>query len=162
MSTFSTVVGLNISTTETLTNDDLSGNTPLRHTGYDIGPVLTATSTPDVTAAAYQTFAMVAGAKTIDMTNLLLNAAAVTLNTKKPRALRVTALEANSANVAVVKGASSGYDGLGAAFSVTLEPGMSVMVWFSTQGNAVTSGNKTLDVSGTGTDGVQFSVIAGT
>lgn len=162
MSTFSTALKLAITTTETLTNDDLNANTSLLHSGYDVTPTLNAASTPDVTAAAYQTFAMVAGAKTIDLTNLLLQAAVITLTGKKPRALLITALAANAGNTTIAKGASNGYDGLGSAFSITLEPGMSVAVYFSTQGNAVGSGNKTLDVSGTGTDSVQFSAIAGT
>jgi hypothetical protein len=85
----------------------------------------------------------------------------VTLTGLKPRAIRVKALAANSGNVTVVKGASNGYDGMGGSFSVVLEPGQAFMFDFYTAGNAVASNNKTIDLSGTGTDGVQFSTIAG-
>ncbi len=162
MSTLSTLLKLNISTTETLTGDDLSGPSPLLHSGYDVNRTMDASTTPDNTAAAYQTFAMSGGLKTIDLTNLLLDAAVVNLNLKKPRALLMTALATNAGTTTIVKGASNGYDGLGAAFSIALEPGMSVAVDFSTQGNAVGASNKTLDMSGTGTDAVRFSVCAGT
>ena len=57
----------------------------------------------------------------------------------------------------------NGYDGMGSAFSVTLEPVASFIFFFyAGTGNAVGGSNKTLDLSGTTTDGVRFSVVAGT
>ncbi len=155
-------IKLNVTTTETLTGDDLVANTTIVHSGYDVARDLTASTTPDVTKASYQTVAMTAGAATIDMTALLLNGVAVTLSGLEPRAIRVTALAANAANVTVAKGASNGYDGMGAAFSVTLEPGQGFLFDFAAVGNAVGGSNKTLDLSGTGTDGVRLTTVAGT
>jgi hypothetical protein len=156
-------IKLNLTVTETLTGDDLNAESTLLHNGYDIAADLTASTAVTVTKCAYQTVNMTAGAATIDLTDLLLNAVAVTLTGLEPRALRVTALTTNGASITVAKGASNGYDGLGAAFSVTLEPGSSALFYFySGTGNAVGSGNKNLDLSGTTTDGVRFSVVAGT
>lgn len=44
----------------------------------------------------------------------------------------------------------------------TLEELTGVAVDFASGGNVVGSGDKTLDLSGTGTDGVRFSFVAGT
>lgn len=162
MSSIATDVKLNVTTTETLTNDDLNASSTLLHNGYDINRSLTGVTSENVTKAAYQTVAMTAGAATIDFTSLLLNAVAVTLTGLKPRAILVTALAANAGNVTVVKGASNGYDGMGSAFSVVLEPGQSFAFDFFTAGNAVGGSNKTLDISGTLTDGVRLSIVAGT
>lgn len=153
---------LNMATLEELTGDDLNANTQILHNGYDINKAFSASTTPDVDTAAFQTKLMSGGAGTIDLTSLLLNGVAVSASGKKPRGLLITALSGNSGNVTVVKGASNGYTGLGSAFSITLEPGMSVAVDFASGGNAVGSGDKTLDLSGTGTDGVRFSFVAGT
>lgn len=158
----SVLAKLNVTTTETLTGDDLNADSQLLHSGYDVNRTLTASTTPDATKAAYQTVAMTAGAATIDLTSLLLNAVAVTFSGLKPRVVLVTAIAANSGNVTVAKGASNGYDGMGGSFSVTLEPGQSFAFDFAAAGNAVGGSNKTLDLSGSGTDGVRLSAVAGT
>jgi hypothetical protein len=148
--------------TETLTGDDLVANTQIVHSGYDVSRTYSGTTTPDITKCSFQTVAMTAGAATIDMTALLLNGVAVTLSGLEPRVIRATALTGNAGNITIAKGASNGYDGMGAAFSVTLEPGQSFMFEGTTTGNAVGGANKTLDLSGTLTDGVRFTTVAGT
>lgn len=159
---FSTAMKLNLATVNHLTGDDLAANTDVLHNGYDINKTFTDDTTPDVDTAAFQTKLMTAGAATIDLTALLLNGVSVSASGKKPRGILITALAGNGAAVTVEKGASNGYTGLGADFSVTLEPGMSFAVDFAAGGNTVGSGDKTLDLSGTGTDGVRLSFIAGT
>lgn len=162
MATFATNIRLALTTTETRTDGDLAPGTTLIHSGYDVTANLTAATTPDETKAAYDQVAMSGGTGTIDMTALALQDASVTITGLKPRGVLFTALAANAGNLTIAKGASNGYDGLGSAFSITLEPGMSVAVYFSTQGNAVSGTNKTLDLSGTGTDGLTYGIIAGT
>lgn len=156
----SIVAELKMPLVETLSGDDLAAESQLLHIGYDVRRVMDGTTTPDVTGAGYQTFALVAGAKTIDLTSLLLNGVASNLNGLKPRAIRFR--NTGAANMTIAKGASNGYDGLGSAFSVTLEPGHAVQFDLSSTGNAVGGSNKTFDLSGTGTDTLQFSVVAGT
>jgi hypothetical protein len=69
----------------------------------------------------------------------------------------------NANAITIAKGASNGYTGFGSAFSVTLQPGDE---WtFKGNDNAgvtdVGSGAKTLDVSGTGAQVLQFHIVAG-
>src|SRR5690349_16768697 len=100
---------------------------------------------------------MAAGAATIDMTSLLLNAVAVTFSTLKPRGILVTALTGNGANVTVAKGASNGYDGMGSAFSVTLEPGQSFMFDFAALFFQAEGGIRALYVTGVQTCALPIS-----
>ena len=152
----------NVTTTEILTGDDLVANTTILHSGYDINRTLDASSTPNATKCAYQTVTMSGGAGTINLTSLLLNSVAVTFDGLKPRSILITALTGNSGNVTVTKAVSNGYDGMGSAFSVVLEPGQSFLFEFYTAGNAVSSSNRDLTLAGTGTDGVRLSTVAGT
>jgi hypothetical protein len=143
------------------TGDDISGTPVVIHGGFDTSTgLLTGSTTPDVTAAAYETVTLSGGAATVDLTALTLNGDAVSLSGLKPRAIRFKNTGAN--NMTIAKGASNGYDGLGGSFSVTLEPGQAVMFDLGSAGNAVGGTNKTLDVSGTGTDTLQLSAVAGT
>lgn len=152
-----------VTATEVLSGGDIIGTFEVPHAGYNQRLVADANTTPNVTKAAYQQTNMIAGAGSIDLTNLLLDAAAVTLTGLQPRGILITALPANAGDVTVSKGASNGYTGLGNSFSATLKPGASVMMaWTLDNAVAVGSGAKTLDLSGTGTDGVQLSVVAGT
>ncbi len=94
---------------EDLTGDDLVANTQIRHSGYDTSRTMDGTTTPDVTKAAYQTFALVAGAKTIDLTDLLLNGVAVTLTGLQPRAIRFK--NTGAADMTIAKGAGLNHGG---------------------------------------------------
>lgn len=156
----STQIQLKVTTTETLTGDDLIANSQLIHSGYDTDTTLTGSTTPDVTKAAYQTVALSGGAATVDLTSLLLNGQAVTLDGLQPRAFHFK--NTGAADMTIAKGASNGFTGLGASFSVTLKTGQEVAFYLSTNATAVSSTVKTLDLSGTGTDTLQLSVVAGT
>jgi len=155
------VVQSKVTLTETLTNDDLIADSQLVHSGYDQNTTLSGSTSPDITKAAYQTIALVAGAKTIDLTALLLNGNAVTLDGLNPRAIHLK--NTGAAAMTIVAGASNGYTGLGALFSVTLPPDAGfLMDWPLDNATAVSATVKTLDVTGTGTDTLQLSILAGT
>jgi hypothetical protein len=162
MATFASAIRLGLSTTEFRSDGDLAPGTQLLHSGYDVTANLTASSTPDVTKAGYGTKAMTAGAATLDLTVLTLQDAAVTITALDPRAILFTAASGNAGAITIVKGASNGYDGLGAAFSLTLEAGQSAMFYLGATGNAVSGTNKTFDLSGTGTDSITYGIVAGT
>lgn len=150
-----------VTTTETLSGDDLNANSTLLHNGYDTDRTLTSATTPDVTKAAYQTVTLSGGAATIDLTSLLLNASAVTLDGTQPRGVHLK--NTGAASMTIAKGASNGYTGFGASFSVTLPPNAGfLMEWGTDNATAVSSTVKTLDITGTGTDTLQVSVAAGT
>lgn len=151
-----------ISATETLSGGDIATPQIVQHTGYNQRLLADGTTTPDLTKAAYEQVNLVAGAASIDLTALQLNGAAVDLTGTQPRGILITALAANVGDITVSKGVTNGYTGAGAAFSVTLNPGMSVLLmWTLDNALAVGAGAKTLDLAGTGTDGVQLSAVAG-
>ena len=87
------------------------------------------------------TKAMVAGAATIDFT-----AAPYSGGTKTPIRVFLMNPAANANSITIVKGATNGYAGFGAAFSITLAPGESVQLDGS---SALSATNCTLDISGT-------------
>lgn len=85
---------------------------------------LDATSTPAVTEGGTIQKAMVAGAGTVDLTSLTeISGRVFSLSGLKPRTIKIKALDANAGAVTVVKGASNGYTGLGAAYSTVLPAG---------------------------------------
>jgi len=123
---------------------------------------LDADSTPAVTEGGFFQQLMTAGAATVDLTNLTdVRGRAVNLNALKPRSIKIKALDANAGAVTIAKGASNGYTGFGSNFSLTLPAGGEVELYFGSAGTAVSGTVKTLDLSGTGTDGVQISLSAG-
>jgi hypothetical protein len=126
---------------------------------------LTGSTTPPVTAGGVAEKAMVAGAATIDLAALVcVDGSTINLTGLKPRQWKLKAPSTNGAAITVAKGASNGYTGFGANFSITLLPGAE---WqgedVSTTGPAaVAAGVKTLDLSGTTTDELQIVIAAGT
>ena len=161
MSTFAVTIQSRVYTVETLTNDDVPANSTVTHSQYDVLTNLSASTTPNVDTAAFETFTLSSGSATIDLTALTLNGAAVSLSAKQPRALHIKNTGSNSMTIA--KGASNGYTGLGSSFSITLAAGAGVLIdWPNDNSTAVSGSVKTLDVTGTGTDTLQLSVVAGT
>jgi hypothetical protein len=151
--------------TETLSGGDISAPATIPHDGYNRKLALDAATDPNLTAAAYEVFAMTGGVGSIDLTSLTLNGNPVALTGLKPRTILVTALDANSAVVTVKKGVTNGYPGFATAFLVDLPPGASFQFQVGSdpthQLSAVGSSAKTLDLAGSGTDGVQVSISAG-
>ncbi len=152
-----------ITTTETITVGDpaATGSADLTHSGFDTSANLTPTSTPAADTPVYQTFALSSGAVTIDLTNLVgPGGAAVSQNGKKGRLIRFSN-PAGNASITVAKGATNGFTGMGAAFSVTIPGGGDVTFYDGGNGGTVGSGSKTLDVTGTGSQSFNVTVIGG-
>lgn len=123
---------------------------------------LDADSDPDVTEGAFGSKAMAAGAATIDLTAFVdSQGRTVSFGGLRPRVVKIRALDANAGDITIAKGASNGYTGFGAAYSETLKPGHEVTRYLGATGTAVSGSVKTLDLSGTGTDGIQLTIAAG-
>ena len=75
-----------------------------------------------------------------------MTAAPISGGTKTPIHLFLMNPAANANSITIVKGATNGYAGFGAAFSITLAPGESVQLDGS---SALSATNCTLDISGT-------------
>jgi len=124
--------------------------------------VLKSDSSPPVTCGALFQQALAAGAATIDLTALDgFNDKAVNGTGLRVQLLRVKNPTTNANPITVAKGVSNGYDGFGAAFSVTLQPGAEMTFLTNDAGGDIGSGNKTLDLTGTGVQALDVEIILG-
>lgn len=123
---------------------------------------LNATSSPAVSEGGFCQQLLTAGAATIDLTSVATTRGrTMTFSGLKIRAIRIKALSTNSNPLTIAKGASNGYTGFGSAFSITLKPGQEITFYDNGAGVAVSGSVKALDLSGTGTEGIQFSISGG-
>ena len=98
---------------------------------------------------------MVTGAKTIDL-SACGSAGTINLTGKKVVQLVLTAPAGNANAVTVATGGTNGYD-----ISIqVLNPGQSVTLQFTSSADVIGSTKKTLDVTGTGAQGVIVSIAA--
>ncbi len=137
----------------------------ITHSEFNTAKVLTGAGDVPVTKVAGFVPALSAGAATIDLTAVKgANQADV-----DGSGLRVVAAKfrnkAGQAAITISKGASDGYDGFGADFSVTLTAGADVTLFAAgdagENGAVVGAANKTLDLAGTGTDELEVILVFG-
>lgn len=157
-------VSMGLSVTESLSVDAagyLSANdNAVTFNGGNVDITLDADSTPAVDTHAVGKQALTAGAATIDLTALTgPNGVAVSLSGKKPRAVLLE--NTGAAAMTVSKGSSNGYTGFGSAFSLTLPAGAKVELYFGSNGVAVSGTDKTLDLTGTGTQELKYQIVCG-
>lgn len=136
--------------------------TALQHNGMNTSASLNAGTTPSVTAFAGFNKALSAGTASIDLTALTgTNGATVNLNGLRVVAIKFKAKGNNTGALTIAKGATNGYTGLGASFSITLPIGGET-VFYGVAGAAAVSGTlKVFDLTGTGTDSVDVEIIGG-
>lgn len=150
-----------VTTDETLETAVTAAASPtLTHSAFDTATTLHATTSPTATKCAYVTGALSAGAATVDLTSLTgTNGAAVTFLALKVRVIKLK--NTGAADLTIAKGASNGHTGFGSSFSVTVHAGGEVTIYDGGNGVAVSGSDKTLDLSGTGTNAFQLSLVAG-
>lgn len=159
-STFLANARLVMGVIETLGGDDVPSGSTVPHTGYDEVLTLNASSTPAIDSAAFEDVTLTAGAATLDLTVLLLNAGSVSLSGKKPE---IVIFRNDSTHaITVAKGASNGYTGFGSSFSIAIPAGGAVMLFLNGNAAAVSGSVKTLDLTGTGSDVLKVGFAAGT
>jgi hypothetical protein len=131
--------------------------------------LLNATSTPPVVDGSYLQYLLSSGAVTIDLTNLVdVLGRALNASGYKIRGIKIQPLPTNANPITIAKGASNGYTGFGSSFQVTLPAPVAntplpEFLWYDGgAGTAVSGSVKTLDISGTGTQGIQFAIDWGT
>ena len=142
---------------------DVTGTNALSHTGFGTtSATLTPNTTPAVTKPASFVVTMTAGAATIDLTSISGAQGTISGSGLKVQMIMFQGKSGNGAAVTIAKGASNGYTGLGSAFSVTIPTaGAECTFYGNNAAGAVGSTNKTLDVSGTGTDALNVTVWFG-
>lgn len=140
-----------------------AGTPTVNHNSFNPSATLHATSTPPATKAVVTDVALVAGAKTIDLTALTgTNGASVTFSGLRVQVLRLRNKSGNSGNMTFTKGASNGWTGLGASWaSIVLVPGAAVEFLLNDGGADVSGTVKTIDVTGTGTEEFELTAVAG-
>ncbi len=129
---------------------------------FNTSAVLNSSSTPAVTEGGFCTQALTAGAATIDLTSVSTSRGrSMTFSGLKIRSIRLVNPSTNTGSITIAKGASNGYTGFGSSFSVTLKPGQEWSFYDGANGVAVSGSVKTLDLSGTGTESLKFTVSGG-
>ena len=121
-------------------------------------------TTPPVSKKSFGTLTLSSGAGTIDLTSLPDQngtAGAVTFDSLRLATVFLRNKSTNANPITIAKGASNGCTSLGSAFSITLQVGESMELLAQNLAAVVDSTHKTLDVSGTGSQVLEFSFTAG-
>lgn len=160
-------VGLSLTVRETVATDAAGYASETQNSvtfdGGNVDAALTATTTPAITAHAVGQQALSSGVATLDLRTLTgLNGVAVDLNGLAPRAVLFENPETNADAITITTGASNGYTGFGVSYLETLQPGAKSLRWLDATGTAVSGSVKTLDLAGTGTQALNYQIVAGT
>lgn len=132
--------------------------------GMNFADVLDGSSNVPVDMQSAFEIAMVDGAATIDLTSLPGangEAGAKDGTGKKLQRAMLINKSTNSNPITIVQGASDDYEMLGATFSLTLLPGQKAMFDFNEAAPDIASGDKNIDISGTGTEVLQCHFVMG-
>lgn len=161
----SLVFGATLTATETLESNIPAAPAATRavtHSAFNKSGTLTASTTPvAVTKCAYRDIAMTAGAVTIDLTALVgTNSLAQDGTGLKPQFVLFENVEGN-APITITEGASNGHALLGAGFQIILAAKQWVLCYLADAAPDVAAGDKTWDVTGTGTQSLRTAIILG-
>lgn len=155
----------NLTVVETLANNTPSAPDATRkvtHTNFNSAASLSAATTPPVTTAAFFQQLLTAGAATIDLTALTgTNGATVNLTGLKVQAIKFKALATNANPITIGEGASNGYELLGSGWTLDLAPGQEIVIYGNDATPDVGGSAKEIDLAGTGTQGLEVSIVAG-
>jgi hypothetical protein len=123
---------------------------------------LTGTTTPPVSLAALFSKALAAGVATIDLTALDgTNDLVIDGSGLRVQLLRVRNPATNANPITISIGAANGYDGFGAAFSLTLAPGAEATLYANDSGSDIGATKKNLDLAGTLAQALDVEVVMG-
>jgi len=163
-STVSVAYASNITITETFSVANAADNTILVNT-YNQTGTLTASSTVPATKQATFPLTMSGGTGSVDLTALPgLNANETVDGTGlKAQLLLLLNPSSNANSITVAKGASNGYgwNTAGTSWTVSLSPGQWAMFGGNDVGPDVASGARLLDVTGTGSQVLDVSIVLG-
>lgn len=147
--------------TETLTDGSLASNgNSVIHDSYGLASTIKSDSVVPATKVSAGVIALSAGAKTLDLTALTgTNGSSVTALGLKLQVWLLKNLGANAMTFS--EGASNGYAALGAAFSFILAQNQMAQFYLADSAPDVASGDKTIDVAGTGSQTFQNVMVFG-
>ena len=132
------------------------------HSGFNlVDTVLDDTTTPPVTMTSYQTYALVAGALTIDLRALLgVNDEVQDANGLKLQTIVIRNPSGNNP-ITIGEGASNGYPIWGAGNDHIVPADSEVGQKFADTLADVSATDKTIDISGTGTETFDVGICLG-
>jgi len=130
--------------------------------GMDTAVTLNSGSAVPATKHASQRVTMSSGAATIDLRALTgANGGAVDGNGLKVQLAKFRNLAANANAITIGEGASSGYELMGNAWTVTLQPGQEITVYGKEQAPDIGSSAKNIDIAGTGSQILEVQFVMG-
>lgn len=153
----------NVTARETLSTgvSSSNGDNTIIHDAINTEKTLDASSTPAVTKMAWMNQALSGGTATIDLTSLTgTNGAAVTLSGLKVQVIKFKNPAGNAA-ITITFGASNPYLLWGAGFKVILNAEDEHAFFGNDSTPDVAGGAKDIDISGTGSEVLEFQVSAG-
>jgi len=157
-----TVAGT-LTVAETLATNVVDATSPvITHNGFNFSATLNASSTPPISKMASFQKALSTGAATIDCTSLIgTNGASVDFTGLKVQGYIFQNPATNANAITVTVGASNGLLLHGASWKVILQPGEQLMFLGLNVSQTVGSGNKTIDLAGTGSQALNCILVAG-
>lgn len=163
-STVSVAYASNITITETFSVANAADNTILVNT-YNQTGTLTASSTVPATVQATFPLTMSGGTGSINLAALpgLDSSQTIDGTGLKAQLLLLLNPSSNANSITVAKGASNGYgwNTAGTSWTVSLSPGQWAMFGGNDVGPDVASGARLLDVTGTGSQVLDVSIVLG-
>lgn len=162
----SSTLTMKIETVETLesTTDPfvLSSAKSTTTNGLNLATTINSGTGVPATKQAFKQLAMTAGAATIDLRNLVgVNGGAQDGNGLKVQAIIFRGKSDNANPITVAYGASNGYALLGSSFTFDLKPGQMLMAFLNEAAPDINSSAKTIDISGTGSQVLEYQLVMG-
>lgn len=132
------------------------------HSAIDLDTgALTSSTTVPVTDVASFSKALSTGTGTIDLTALDGTEATIDGSGKKVQAVLFRNPSTNANAITIVEGAINGYALFGASFSIILQPGQQFGAYLKDAAPDIAAGDKTIDISGTGSQALDVVLVIG-
>lgn len=134
----------------------------ITHSLMDTVYALDAETTPPATEVVAWEQMLTAGSATIDLTSITVSPfAAKSLDGLKVQAMKIIANAENENPYTLTEGASDGYELLGNAWKVVLQPGQEILIYGNDATPDVGATTKTIDCTGTDEESVSILIVAG-
>lgn len=164
-STISVVVNRKLTVTETVSGNFIDPNdTSMTFSGLNLTETVTASTDVPVTKHTIYSQALSTGTATIDLAALTgaINSNETVVGTGlKVQYVIFSNPSTNANSITITEGDSNGYALLGSAFSIVLEPGQWVMAGLNEAAPDVASGDRTIDLAGTGSQALDVQFVLG-
>jgi hypothetical protein len=152
-----------ISVIETVSDTFVSSSdNTLTFTGLNKSATLNAASSVPATIHASGEVTLSSGSATLSMLVLNgANGATVSGNGLKAQCVKFKNKATNANAITLTEGASNGYELLGNAWKVVLQPGQELQIFGNDATPDIGSSSKDIDITGTGSQVLQYQIVMG-